>query len=246
MMSRSEIEATPAFRNLDRTQLQKRCVEVLATDYQTLIRLPEGVKYPWEVIVRTDGGILAVRALVIVVPKSTELKVGEDLLDVIYRVGPKQCRAVLVHEERAYPALIEDYPGTMLRELPGGVVDDADGSAKVGGGNAAVRECFEEIGASPDDVMATLPLLGVGAPASCAAQLEGHALHAVLYRGETELGISADETVRKFELVPLPQVYRSVLDQHENKVACTEVKTLLALLMLQQAYIDRFREHFFV
>lgn len=216
--------------------------QVLGSGHHTLFTCQEpGVPFRWAQIVMSQGNIYAAKVLAIVIPKTLAIYPGDSLLDILRAAGPENCKVVLIHEKRPYPALVKDYPGTTLRELAGGVIDDGDVTLAKGG----VREFLQELGANPEAIVAQKPLLRVPAPASAGAQIEGYYLHCILYRGATDFKVSSDEPIAKFELVPLPEAHHSLLARHEDLQECTEIKTLLALQMLQQEYIDKFGKTFF-
>ena len=191
-----------------------------------------GVPFRWEQIVQSNGNIFAARTLPIIVPEDVPDRLQRSVLELIHWATPARCAALFIHEKRPYPALVKDAVGETLCEMPGGIIEASDVSVA----SAAVREFLEEIGADPKRVLAQMPLLSVPAPVSAGAQIEGQSLYCVVYRAQNEFRPTTDEPIAKVNVVPLTEAYRWLLGRHERREECTEMKTLLALLILQEEY----------
>ena len=202
---------------------------------------------------RSDGTIYAAKALVVIIPKeydlSYNLNVGTtepvwgsraDFLEILYDVGLKKCKVLFIHEKRPYPALVNDAAGETLCDLPGGVLKNGELSV-VGG----VREFMEELGADASAVVGELKLVDVPSPVSAGAQIEGYSISALLYKGNTNFTVQAEEGIARFEVLPLVDGYHTLKRRHENREECVDLKTLGALLMLERAYMDRFGKPIF-
>lgn len=219
-------------RHLD---LEGKDVKVLGSGHQVLFSCQQpGVSFPWLQIVHHSGNIRAARVLPIIVPEDTVAAEDATCLEIIHSVGPERCSVLFVHEKRPYPALVKGAPGDTLCEMPGGVIEGSDVSIEGG----AMREFFEEVGADESGVLAKMPLILEPAPASAGAQIEGHSLYCIVYRAQKDFCPNVDEPISKLSVVPLSNSYRWLTIRHELGEECTELKTLLALLMLQQEYFD--------
>ncbi|MDP3794494.1 MAG: NUDIX domain-containing protein [bacterium] len=222
--------------------LGDRKVEVLSEGWYVHFRCQEpGLSFPWEQIVRRDGNINAVKVLVIVVPPDTALEGRMTPVEVIHRCGPQHCSVLLIHEKRPYPALIKGAPSGPLCELPGGIVEAEDVTIS----SAAVREFLEEIKMRGGRLVAQRELLSVPSPADSAAHLEAYALYSVVYQGDTADIGGLDEGITRCEVLSLATAYHILKARHEARAQCVELKSLLALLMLEHEYLDRYGQALF-
>ncbi|HVN26434.1 MAG TPA: NUDIX domain-containing protein [Candidatus Paceibacterota bacterium] len=236
MITEVASEVLPWQKPLD---LKDKDVKILGSSHHVLFSCQEpGVPFRWVVMVVSTGQIYAVKALPIIIP-STAVVTG-DFLETIRNAGPQNCKTMFVHEVRPYPALVTDHPGDTLRELPGGLVEGSDITLP----GAATRELKQEFGIDPT-VVGEMCLLKVPTPCSGGAQIEGYSIHALMFFDGEQPAPPSDEPIQKVEVVPLPMAYGSLLAKHESMEACTEFKTLTALLMLQQRYLERFGERIF-
>ncbi len=211
--------------------------EVLASAHQVLFRCQyPGVTFPWVQIVHNQGNVYAAKVLPIIIPEDAASGRNCEFLRVLHDVGPANCKVLLLHEKRPYPALVKDAVGETLTDLPGGVIEPGEVVS-----SGALREFFEESGGGAE-IVAYTPILEVPSPASAGAQIEGNSIWAVACKRKGEFKAPADEPIARFELLPLRFAYRELKRRHEGKKECVELKTLGALLMLQQAYYEAWHE----
>lgn len=216
----------------------KNPVVIAAGKFQTLFAADGPNRVRFEQIVRTDGTIYAARVLPIVVPTDTVVPSDSAMcIEIIRAAGPHRCTVLFTHEVRPVPYNVGSAEGDELVEIPGGVTQkEQEGTIQVG----ALQEFFQETGASADNVLAQMPLVAFPAPVSGGAQIELQSLYCVVYRGGTTEFRPGEGLIKKISVISLPQAFNWVYGEHEARSHTSEMKTWLALLLLDKAYREAY------